>query len=48
MADYIHEIKERAAKDPKFFKEIVKEVLKEALKKDPELLRRVYEKISSK
>ncbi len=46
--DYIDMIKERAARDPKFFKELVKEVLKEALKIDPEILERVYNKIKEK
>ena len=46
--DYIQTVRERAAKDPKFFKELVKEVLKEALKIDPEILERVYNKVKDK
>ena len=46
--EFIQTIEERAAKDPKFFKELVKEVLKEALKIDPEILERVYNKVKDK
>lgn len=46
--EYIETIKERAKRDPQFFKEFVKELLKEALRMDAEIVERILKKVDGK
>lgn len=46
--EHVDTIKERAKKDPQFFKEFVKELLREALKIDAGIVERVLRKVEGK